>query len=153
MKLEFRNNKDFGAGLMFFVIGCLAMLVAHNYRYGSALRMGPGYYPTLLGGALVAFGILIMIKGLRSNEKIKGRMSVHAWRALIILPVTLVLFGLLVEQAGLIPALVVLCVGSAAAGSQFKLVESLLLTLVLTGVSVVLFVWCLGLPYPLIASF
>jgi len=75
-------------------------------------------------------------------------MSVHAWRALIILPLTIALFAILVERAGLVPALVVLCAGSAAAGRQFKSVEVLLLTVVLTGVSVAVFIWALGLPYP-----
>ena len=138
---------------MFFGIGSVAMLIARDYRYGTALRMGPGYYPTLLGGVLVALGVLIMIKGLRSDEKIRGRMSVHAWRALIILPLTIALFAILVERAGLVPGLVVLCAGSAAAGRQFKSVEVLLLTVVLTGVSVAVFIWALGLPYPLIAGF
>jgi hypothetical protein len=153
MKLEFRNNKDFWAGLMFFSIGALAILIAHNYRLGSALRMGPGFYPTLLGGGLVAFGIAIMAKGLHSNEKIKGRMSLNAWRVLIVLPVALILFGLLIERTGLVPALLVLCLGSAAAGSQFRFVEALLLTVAMTVVTVALFVWGLGLPFPLIAGF
>ena len=138
---------------MFLGIGSLAMYGARNYKYGSALRMGPGYYPTLLSGLLVAFGIIIMIKGLRGKEKIKGHMSVNAWRALIVLPLALTLFGLLIERAGLVPALLVLCFGSAAAGSQFKFVEDLLLALALIGVSVVLFIWGLGLPYPLIARY
>jgi len=63
MKPSFRNNRDFWAGLMFFGIGSVAMLIARDYRYGTAVRMGPGYYPTLLGGVLVALGVLIMIKG------------------------------------------------------------------------------------------
>lgn len=153
MKLEFRNNRDFWAGLTFFGIGSSALFIAQNYRFGSAVRMGPGYYPTLLGGALVILGIVIMIKGLRSSDKIKRRMSANGWRALIVLPVTLALFGLLVERAGLVPALGVLCVGSVAARGQFKFLEVLVLTLVLTGVSVALFIWGLGLPYPLIARF
>jgi hypothetical protein len=153
MKLDLRNNKDFWAGLMFFGVGALAMLVAQDYRYGGALRMGPGYYPTLLGGVLVTFGIVIMIKGLRGNVKMKGRMTVNGWRALIVLPVAIILFALLVENAGLVPALLVLFFGAAAAGSEFKFVEVLLLSVGLTGVSVALFIWGLGLPYPLIAGF
>ena len=153
MKLDVRNNKDFWAGLMFFGIGAFAMFVAQDYRPGSALRMGPGYYPTLLGGVLVIFGVVIMIKGLRSHEKIKGRMTANGWRALIVLPVSLILFALLLENAGLVPALLVLFFGSAAAGSEFKFVEVLLLSLGLTGVMVALFIWGLGMPYPLIAGF
>ena len=54
MKLEFRNNKDFWAGMMLIGIGAAAMFIARDYRFGSALRMGPGFFPTILGGILIA---------------------------------------------------------------------------------------------------
>jgi hypothetical protein len=65
----------------------------------------------------------------------------------------MVLFGLLVERAGFVPALVVLVVGSAAAGREFRLGEVVLLTAVLTALSVAVFAWGLGLPYPLFRGF
>ena len=68
------------------------------------------------------------------------------------LPLSLVLFGLLMEYAGFVPALMVLIVGSAAAGSEFKLVEVLLLAVGLTAFAVALFIYGLGLPYPLFAG-
>jgi hypothetical protein len=150
MKLESWNNKDFWAGMMFIVIGAAAMFIARDYRFGSTLRMGPGFLPTVLGGILIAFGICIMAVGLRSNEKIQDRLSL---RALIILPFSLVLFGELMEHTGFIPALVALVFVSAASGREFKLMEVLLLTVVLTVVSVALFIWGLSLPYPLIRGF
>ena len=70
--------------------------------------------------------------------------------ALIMLPLSLVLFGQLMAHAGFIPALVVLVFASAASGGRFKLIEILVLTAVLTVAAVVLFIWGLGLPYPLI---
>jgi uncharacterized membrane protein len=73
-------------------------------------------------------------------------------RALIVLPLSLVLFGLLMEHACFIPALLVLIFGSAAAGTEFKLVEVLLLAVGLTAFSVALFIYGLGLPYPLLAG-
>ncbi len=73
-------------------------------------------------------------------------------RALIVLPLSLVLFGLLMEHAGFIPALLVLIFGSAAAGTEFKLVEVLLLAVGLTAFSVALFIYGLGLPYPLLTG-
>ena len=66
------------------------------------------------------------------------------------LPAIIILFGFLMEHAGFIPALVVLGFGSAAAGREFKFVEVLLLTALLTVLSVALFIWGLSLPYPLI---
>jgi hypothetical protein len=150
MKLEFRRNRDFWAGLMFLVIGAVAILVARNYPFGRLLRMGAGYFPTVLGGILILFGIYIMVKGLRKSEKIQGNWSI---RAVIVLPVMIVLFGVLMERAGFIPALAVLAFGSAAAGKEFRWGEVLLLTAFLTVLSLAVFIWGLGLPYPLIKGF
>ena len=150
MKLDFRNNKDFWAGIMLIGTGAASIFIARDYPFGSTLRMGPGYFPSILGGILVLFGIYITLMGLKRNEKIQGRWSP---RALVVLPLSLVLFGVLMKNAGFVPALAALIFGSAAAGREFKFVEVLLLTVVLTGLSVALFVWGLGLPYPLIKDF
>jgi len=150
MKLDFRNNKDFWAGIMLIGTGVAAIFIARDYPFGSTLRMGPGYFPSMLGGILVLFGITITLMGLKRNEKIQGRWSP---RALIVLPLSLVLFGVLMKHAGFMPALAALIFGSAAAGREFKFVEVLLLTAVLTGLSVAVFIWGLGLPYPVIRGF
>ena len=63
------------------------------------------------------------------------------------------LFGKLMEYAGFIPALVALVFVSAASGREFKLMEVLLLTALLTVSAVALFIWGLGLTYPLIKGF
>jgi len=151
--MELRSNRDFWAGLMFAAIGAGAIFIAQDYRFGSTLRMGPGYFPALLGGILLVFGILIVLKGLRRKQKFKGRMSSGAWRAFSVLPLTLILFAVLIESAGFLPALVSLCVASAAAGSEFKIGEVSLLTLVLVFLSLALFIWGLELPYPLLKGF
>jgi hypothetical protein len=150
MKLEFRSNKDFWAGLMFFVFGAAAIVVARNYPLGRLQRMGSGYFPTLLGVILILFGTYIMVKGLRRNEKIPGNWSV---RAFILLPLITLLFGVLMDRAGFIPALAALAFGSAAAGSEFKWREALVLTAFMTGLSVAVFILGLGLPYPLVKGF
>ncbi len=147
MKLEVRNNKDFWAGMMFAGIGAAALFIGRRYQFGTALHMGPGYFPGVLGGILILFGIYIAASGLRSSEKIKGAWSA---RALIVLPIAVILFGVLLKYTGFIPALVVLIFGSAAAGKEFKFFEVLLLTAFLTLLSVAVFIWGLGLPYPLL---
>ncbi len=150
MKQELRGNKDFWAGMMLIGIGAAAMFISRDYRFGSASRMGPGFFPILLSGILMAFGVGIMAVGLRSGEKIQGRLSL---RALILLPSSLLLFGILMELAGFIPALVALVFVAAASGREFKFTEVLLMTALLTVASVGLFIWGLGLPYPLIKGF
>jgi hypothetical protein len=147
MKLELRSNKDFWAGMMFAGTGAGAMFMARHYAFGSTLRMGPGYFPIVLSGILILFGIYVMLRGLRKNEKIQGNWSL---RALIVLPLSIVVFGILMDLAGFIPALAALVFISAASGREFRFFEVLLLTLFLGGLSVAMFIWGLGLPYSLI---
>ena len=150
MKIELRKNKDFWAGMMLIGIGAAAMLIAREYRFGSALRMGPGFFPVILGGILIVFGVCIMAVGLKSGERIQVRVSL---RALVLLPVSLILFGILMELAGFVPALAVLVFVAAASGREFKFFEVLSLTVFLTLASTALFIWGLGLPYQLLKGF
>ena len=143
-------NKDFWAGLSLIVIGAVALFIASGYPMGTALRMGAGYFPVVLSGLLVLFGIAIMLRAVASTESIKGAWSL---RALVALPAALALFGVLVDRAGFIPAMLVLIFGSALAGREFKIVEVVALAIGLTAVCVAVFIWGLGLPYPLIAGF
>lgn len=147
MNFDWRNNRDFFAGLLYIVVGALGMFIARDYPFGSALRMGPGYFPSVLGGMMIAFGVAVMMMGVKNNEKMKGGWS---WRALIVLPLSTVVFGVMMEEAGFIPAMLVLIPLSAAAGKEFKIVEITLLTIGLTILSTLLFIKGLGLPYPMI---
>lgn len=150
MKFELRNNQDFWAGVMFFGTGAGAMGIAWNYPFGSTLNMGPGYYPMVLGGLLIVMGGAVMLRGLRYNEKMQGPWSP---RALVMLPLSVVAFGLLMSRAGFLPALAALVFLSAAAGREFKFTEVILLTLFLCVLAAVMFIWGLGLPYPLVRKF
>ena len=147
MRLGFLDSKDFWAGIVLIAIGTAAVIIARGYPLGTMLRMGPGYFPILLGGLLALFGMHLLVKGLRSAERIEAGWSL---RALIVLPLSLALFGFLMDRAGLVPALAVLVLGSAAAGREFKPVEVVLLAAFLIAFAVAVFVWALGLPYPLL---
>jgi hypothetical protein len=150
MKLAIPDSKDFWTGVMLVATGAAAILIARDYAFGTTLRMGPGYFPTALGAIIIAFGVYLVVKGMRGGEKIEGGVSI---RALIMLPLALIVFGFLIERAGFVPALAILIFMAAAAGPQFRLVEVLLFTVVLTALCVAVFVWGLGLPYQLIADF
>jgi hypothetical protein len=149
MNLSALNHKDVWAGLLLIAIGAVAILIARNYTFGTALRMGPGFFPIVLGGLLILAGLYVMASGLRSGEAIQGSWSL---RALVVLPLSLVLFGVLMEHGGFVPAMLVLIFASATASTEFRFVEVLLFSVALTALSVVVFVWALGLPYPLITG-
>ena len=144
------DNKNFLSGVFFIGVGGLGMFIARGYPIGSALRMGPGYFPIVLSGVLVLMGVYCLVQGLLKPEKLPGNWSV---RALLILPVATVIFGLLMEHVGFIPALIALIFTSAYAGSEFKFIEVLVMAIALTIGSWALFIWGLGLPYPLIVGF
>jgi len=146
VKIDLRNNKDFLTGLLLIGIGALGFYMALDYPFGSALRMGPGYFPRVLAGSLIAFGVFVMIRSKKKKEKVKG---VWGWRPLAYLVVALVAFGFIMEEFGLIPALIALFFISAAGGHEFRFIEVLILTICMSAFAVGVFVYGLGLPYRL----
>ena len=146
MKFDPRNNTDFLAGLAFIAIGVLAVVIARDYRMGSAMRMGPGYFPTVLGGILCVLGVYVMVRGIRSGEKANGDWG---WKPLALITLSILLFGALVDRAGMIPALAAMFFVAAAAGREFRFKEVLLLAVLMSTFTAVVFLYGLRLPYPL----
>ena len=150
MKSDLLDNKDFLAGLLLLVAGGVGFYIALDYPFGSALRMGPGYFPRVLSGILMAFGAFVMLRGVVRSEQVKGRWG---WKPLAFIIVSLVVFALVMETLGLVPALVAMFLISAFGGHEFKLFEVIVLATIMTIFSVVVFVHLLGLPYPLMQGF
>jgi hypothetical protein len=146
MKTNLLNNKDFLAGLLMIVVGTGAMYIARDYPMGSALRMGPGYFPTGLGAILAMFGIYVLVRGLRTSEKVEG---VWGWKALGFLTASLVVFGWMMDRVGMIPSLVVMFFIAARAGHEFKWIEVIILTVIMTAFAYGVFIYGLGMPYRL----
>jgi hypothetical protein len=137
------NVKDFGAGLIFIAIGIAFGLGAMGLEIGTALRMGPGYFPLVLAGLLVALGLAIVAGSF--GHRARGRLVVP-WRGLILtLPVPVV-FGLTVRGLGLVPALVLAVLISAFASRRMSVPLALALSLGLTLFCVLVFSFGLGLP-------
>jgi len=150
MSVKLRNNKDVLAGLLFVLTGGFALFVAGDYQMGSAMRMGPGYFPRVLGGMLCLFGVVLTLRGLLTGEKVSGEWG---WKPVALLTTSLVLFGFIVTRLGLIPALAVMFFVSALAGREFRFTEVLLLAAVMSVFAVGVFVFLLKMPFQLIAGF
>jgi hypothetical protein len=148
MKTKLLANRDFLAGLMFIALGAGGFIVALSYPYGDLQRMGPGFFPRSLGVILAGFGIVTMIRGLRSGERVHGTWG---WFPLAVLTVAMVGFGWLMEHVGMVPSVAVLVVASAYAGREFRWGEAALLAVAMSLVAVAIFSWGLGLPYDLFA--
>jgi MFS-type transporter involved in bile tolerance (Atg22 family) len=112
--------------------------------------MGPGYFPTALGAILFLFGLYVLARGIRSAERVKGTWGA---RALALTALSILLFGFLLDRAGMVPAIVVTTLVAAAAGREFRLKEVLLLAVVLSVFSAAVFSYGLKLPYPLVGGY
>jgi hypothetical protein len=148
--MKIKNAKDFWAGLMFVAFGLFFVIGARNYQLGSAARMGPAYFPTLLGGLMAVVGGIVFFRSLVLKG---GKVAAIPLRLLFFITLSLLVFGYLLKPIGLVLALLCLVVISAFAGHEFRLKEALLLTFVLIILSVLVFVKGLGLPFPLWPKF
>ena len=114
------------------------------------MRMGPGYFPTVLGGILFLFGVYVLARGVRSGDKVKGEWG---YRPLALIALSIVLFGFFLDRVGMVPAIVVTLLAAAAAGREFRWKEVLLLAVVMAAFSVAVFSYGLKLPYPLLGGY
>lgn len=138
-----RNPKDFWIGIIFLFFGLAAVLIGRDYSMGTAGRMGPAYFPTVLGAMLALVGLIGVVRSfVRPGEAI-GRFHI---RNLALVLSAVLLFGFLMRGAGLVPAAIVLIIMSAYASPKFTWGATLLLAAGLTLFAVVLFVKLLGLP-------
>jgi hypothetical protein len=142
MKIQLRNNKDFFAGLLFTFIGLGALLVAqNNYPMGTTRSMGPGYFPIVLSIIMVAFGIIVIIRGLIKNDRIEGRWGI---RPLALVTLGIIVFGFLMERLGMAPSLLAMFFISALGGREFQSKEVLILSVVMIFASWLIFIYGMG---------
>ena len=148
--MRVKSPKDFWAGLMFIAVGLFFLIGARNYELGSAARMGPAYFPTMVGGLLAVIGVVVFFQSLVVKG---GKVAAFPIRLILFMTVALLLFGYLLKPLGLVAALTLLVVVSAFAGHEFKLKEVLVLASALIVLSVLVFVKGLGQPFPLWPAF
>ena len=112
---------------------------------GTAGRMGPAYFPTMLGSLLILIGAIAVIRSFLHDGEAVGKFYI---KEIALVLTGVVLFGVLMRGAGLVPAIVVLLLASAYASQKFRWREALLLSAGLTAFAILVFVKLLGLPMP-----
>ncbi|MGH2417750.1 MAG: tripartite tricarboxylate transporter TctB family protein [Candidatus Limnocylindria bacterium] len=145
-----RGLKDILAGVIFVVLGVAFATGSLAYEIGTPLRMGPAYYPLVLGGILAGLGAMVVIKGFIAGEgESIGDLDV---RAVVLVTAALLFFGLTVRGLGLIGALFGASLLGALARAATSIREVVLIAAGLTALSVVIFVFALQLRLPLFGS-
>jgi hypothetical protein len=140
-----RNPKDFWSGLLFAAFGLAAIVIAANYPLGTAARMGPGYFPRLLGLLLVALGAALVLRGVRSKGP---ALPGWQWRPLLVVLGSVVVFAIIVTRVGLLLSTVALIFAASTASREFRPREALLSGVLLAVLVVAVFVVGLKLQLP-----
>jgi hypothetical protein len=132
-----RSPKDFVAGLMFIAVGIAAIVIASNYTLGTAARMGPGYFPRILGILMIVLGAILALR----SFKLKGAaLPGWRWRPVIIVLGSVIVFGLIVNRVGLVLSTIALILMSSAASHEFRPKEAVISGVLLAILTVAVFV-------------
>ena len=149
--MKIKSPRNFWAGVMFVAFGGFFAIWAVNYyQMGSAVRMGPAYFPAVLGGLLVVLGLIVLAESVAAEGPPVPTISL---RPLILISVACVVYGYLMKPTGLIVATAALVFISAYGGHEFKWKEVTILYLILIVFSLLVFVKGLTLPFPICPAF
>ena len=159
--MKIKSQKDFFAGLMFTTVGAAFALGATSYTVGEGARMGPGYFPLMLGIVLAALGAFVMFESLVVETADGEKVGPWAWRPLGYILGANLAFGVLlggipkigIPSFGLILAIYALVLISSKAGDEFRLRDVLILATILAVGSYLAFILLLKLQIPVWPSF
>ncbi len=159
--MAIKSQKDFFSGLMYFLVGVAFAWGATNYNVGEGARMGPGYFPLMLGILLAIIGLGVTASSLGKTRNASEDIGKIAWKPLFFVIAANIVFGILLAglpglglpAMGLIVAIYALVLISSAAEAGWKLKTTLILATVLAVGSYLAFVVALSLQFPVWPAF
>ena len=146
MRRRILSTQDFWTGIAYLGFGLLTVILARKYLMGTTARMGPGYFPTILGVILAGMGLTVLIRSFLSAEG--GQVAPIKLGLLSRLLLSILAFGLLLEPCGIFIAAFVTVLVAAWAGPEFELGEGLVVALALSASSWLVFVYGLRQTMP-----
>ena len=159
--MKIKSSKDFFSGLMFTVVGAAFAYGATSYTVGTGARMGPGYFPLLLGIILALLGAAILFKSLVVETPDGEPVGKWAWKPLFFIIAGNLLFGVLLgglpsiglPAMGLIAAIFGTTIVVSMAGDEFNFKETIVLSAILSVMSYGAFIMLLKLQFPVWPTF
>lgn len=141
-----RHPKDFWSGVIFTAMGAFAVIYGSKYTLGTAARMGPGYFPRILGILMIVLGLILM---LRSFKLQGGKVPAWKWKPTVLVLGAVVLFGAIVKPVGMAISTVVLIILASAASHEFRPKEAAISGVLLAALAVGVFILGLNLQLPI----
>jgi putative tricarboxylic transport membrane protein len=141
------TSDGFVSGVFFVLVGVIGLWVAKGYQVGTAHQMGSGYFPRLLCIGMIILGSLSML--LDSSKEENQRLEAPLSKALFLIPLAIVIFGLTYEPLGFVLSTALMIIVASQAHSGMSLIAALLTTIFLVLLCVLVFVWGFNLPLSL----
>ncbi|MBU1359557.1 MAG: tripartite tricarboxylate transporter TctB family protein [Gammaproteobacteria bacterium] len=159
--MKIKSQQNFYSGIMFAAVGAAFSIGATNYNLGEAARMGPGYFPLVLGALLCVLGLLVMLTGITVNTSDGQPIGKIAWKPLSLVIGANLLFGVLlggirefdIPAMGLMVAIYAMVIVACMAGPQFAMKRALILATILAIGSYLVFILGLGLQFQVWPTF
>ncbi|MES2582640.1 MAG: tripartite tricarboxylate transporter TctB family protein [Pseudomonadota bacterium] len=159
--MNIKSQKDFFSGLMFMGAGVAFAWGASSYTIGNGARMGPGYFPLVLGILLAVLGSVITFKAMVVETVDGDKIGRFAWRPLVFIILANLVFGAMIgglpsiglPPMGLIVGIYALTLIACLAGDGFKLRDVLILATILAIFSYLAFIKLLNLQFPVWPAF
>lgn len=159
--MNIKSQKDFFSGLMFIIVGAAFAIGAYNYSMGEGARMGPGYFPRLLGIVLVVIGSWVLFKSLTVATPDGDKIGSFAWKPMFCIIGANILFGICIgglpsikfPALGLIVGIYILTFVASLAADVYRVKEVFLLATFLAILSYIAFVVLLKLQFPVWPAF
>ena len=150
--MRIRNHRDFWSGIMFLVLGVLFVIFSQAYQLGTAARMGPGFFPTMLGALMALLGLAIAWRSTAPGNR-EERVEKVSWRELFLILFAVGVFAIALPWLGSVIAITLLIAISATASHEFGWKETLISIVVLLVMSELVFVKGLELQFPVWPKF
>lgn len=162
--MQIKNEKDFWSGVMFMALGIAFAWGATTYTIGTGARMGPGYFPLMLGIVLAVLGLIITFFSLTVETENGEKVGSFAWKPVIFILGANLAFGIclggikiggatILPSLGMVIGIFALVMISSLAAEVYRIKEVLILAAVLAAGCYCTFILLLKLQIPVWPSF
>jgi hypothetical protein len=151
--LKIKSQQDFWSGLMFIGVGVGFAIGATNYSMGTSARPGAGYFPLILSVILAILGLVVLFKSLTIETSDGQPIGALAWRPLLVIVASIIVFGLALPRLGMYLTIPLLMFMVGWADYDFRWKDWVIMSVILTFGSWVVFIYGLNLTIPLLPAF
>lgn len=140
------RDQDFATGILFILIGVIALWIGWDYPRGTSQRPGTGVLPAILAWCLIGTGCLLMFKTVVATGQ---QIENWAWRPLLAVAAATIAFGTLVDDLGLVVTMIIALTLCALGTPETRWPEFAIFLAVMVAGGVATFIWLLGMPVPI----